>query len=803
MVAQPAADIGDVLPPTSEQLSASFVAIFGQSSEDLRKCQLLHVNRDAYVALLQERASYNATYANARVDQTAISSMPISGVPAQILDCACPVPGADRYQSTRIGPGSIRDPLDLAADQDNASDELSDVDPGEECAADGNNNEADSAEQPDQTNHCETPLGLDPTATPSYVQHFAAFQTQLNLVNDAFRAKVRVESRETQDDPDSAVKAATAVAAASEDCHRALIDLRHAAQDLGKHSFEDKAKVLDGVDKGLFVPTKDPLSMFNPTTWTKCFTEFWYGDALPNMPGRSRKITFEQLFAALPDREELEYQLDSDTAPYRSKTQSRFDNPENVLVFGDTLRRLLMFRGTRMAFKRRGFQKDVKAIAAATAEMVYTAMDKITGHANAEALANNEHVPKELQTALRQMLISTKDVPFTDGYKRSHRHEGHNLNVTYGSLVVFATFNFADTYSPVLFRLLDGEDDSIGDIQFKLADDAPTMPTLRKMHQLIAQSPRAQAKFFLLMDDIADIYLMGIDHSFIGRHHVQQSFHQSRREDNFASTAVPSLGGYGIAELEPFESQARGFEHGHRKKYAIPKTREREVIQLFKEEDEAALHGLLNALKTALLRCAETVQYEASTLPASQMGQSVLPEKFTKKQQTQSRLDGGVELDGTTRPLLATTQQELPGHLVLEQRAAAAESRQPFALYSQVSLRGCHQSLMPSYRLPQKTCQIHPLDEVGMVCSPPAAAPNAELNSLLLPSWTIDQERLYVTGFEPQGSEDPATYAALISDATPKTILTIKTCNPTSVSKTPLNDNIDILGFWRFGPCRF
>ena len=159
------------------------------------------------------------------------------------------------------------------------------------------------------------------------------------------------------------------------------------------------------------------------------------------------------------------------------------------------------------------------------------------------------------------------------------------------------------------------------------------------------------------MDDIAGIYLMGMDHSFIGCHHVQQSFHQSSREDTFASTAVPSLGGYGIAELEPFKSQARGFEHGHRKKYAIPKPREREVIQLFKEKDEAELHSLLHALKTALLRCAETTQYEASTLPASQMTQSVLPEKFTKKQQTQSRLDGGVELDGTSREILATSSQ--------------------------------------------------------------------------------------------------------------------------------------------------
>ena len=128
-----------------DRLSASFVAIFGQSIEDLRKCQLLQVNRDAYATLLQERASVNATYRNARVDQAAVNSMPINGVPAQILECACAVPEADRYKATRTGPGSIRDPLDLAADHDDASDELSDVDPGEKGAADGNNKETDSA----------------------------------------------------------------------------------------------------------------------------------------------------------------------------------------------------------------------------------------------------------------------------------------------------------------------------------------------------------------------------------------------------------------------------------------------------------------------------------------------------------------------------------------------------------------------------------------------------------------------------------------------------------------------------------
>ena len=215
-------------------------------------------------------------------------------------------------------------------------------------------------------------------------------------------------------------------------------------------------------------------------------------------------------------KRQLEYQLDVDSTAYRARAQSRFDTPENVIVFGDTLKRLLLFKGTRLALKRKGFQRDVKLIANATSEQCRAALQDSAGqpgdmaNCNAEALAANANIAKELRTALRQVLISTKDVPLTDGYKRNLRHESHNLNVTQGPLVVFATFNFADTYSPVLFRLVRdglGSDaaeqpsaDLGQDIVCRLTDDAPNMPSLQQMHQMIAQSPRAQAKFFLLMD---------------------------------------------------------------------------------------------------------------------------------------------------------------------------------------------------------------------------------------------------------------------------------------------------------------
>ena len=105
----------------------------------------------------------------------------------------------------------------------------------------------------------------------------------------------------------------------------------------------------------------------------------------------------------------------------------------------------------------------------------------------------------------------------------------------------------------------------------------------------------------------------------------------------------------------------------------MPATREKHAVELFRERNETVLHSLLEAMKEALVRCAETLQYEASTLPAAQMRQTVLPEKFTKKQQIRSRLDGGVELDGSVRAFLETTREERLGHQVLEQTRAVAE----------------------------------------------------------------------------------------------------------------------------------
>ena len=97
--------------------------------------------------------------------------------------------------------------------------------------------------------------------------------------------------------------------------------------------------------------------------------------------------------------------------------------------------------------------------------------------------------------------------------------------------------------------------------------------------------------------------------------------------------------------------------------------------------EPTVLRILLQEVGQAMISCAESLQYEASTLPAEQMKQGMLPDTFFRKQQMQSRLDGGFEIDDSRRHRLPITQEEPPGHHVLEHCRAHAERRQPLSFF--------------------------------------------------------------------------------------------------------------------------
>merc|ERR1711940_102982 len=79
-------------------------------------------------------------------------------------------------------------------------------------------------------------------------------------------------------------------------------------------------------------------------------------------------MLFEEVAAMLLEREELQYSLESDEAPYTARAPSRFVAPEIVAVLGDVRRRLALLRGTRAATQRRGYNKDLQSICSATPE---------------------------------------------------------------------------------------------------------------------------------------------------------------------------------------------------------------------------------------------------------------------------------------------------------------------------------------------------------------------------------------------------------------------------------------------------
>ena len=243
------------------------------------------------------------------------------------------------------------------------------------------------------------------------------------------------------------------------------------------------------------------------------------------------------------------------------------------------------------------------------------------------------------------------------------------------------------------------------------------------MHRLVAACPRTQAKFWLLMDDLVDRYLLAIGHFYVGTHRAPCLLQYNAIEDDFCSSGEPGLAGFAINEMEPCEAQARGFTHGHRKAYGIPEPMGPEMLRQFElasaakpgaESQASALKEFLAEASKALLRCASTLQYEAATLPARQMKQEVPREKFTLRQQQLSRLDGGLEIDGTERDKLEPTPEEPLGHIAAEANAAVLANRPVGRPYRDVPLTGCHNSILPAYRQPHLAFQIFPmLDEHG------------------------------------------------------------------------------------------
>ena len=274
----------------------------------------------------------------------------------------------------------------------------------------------------------------------------------------------------------------------------------------------------------------------------------------------------------------------------------------------------------------------------------------------------------------------------------------------------FTTPNFADTYSPLVKLLHDGpsRDAHLKDygraiqpaaaeavFEGYLTSSAPRMPSLRRMHEIVAANPRAQAKFFLLMSELHYRYNLGVERLHIGRLTLARPLVPVH--DDVASSLQPSIAPGTIDVQAPLESQARGFTHGHGKGHSIIGA----TMSWLRNAVTSGFTSAARQIREALCGMAATVQYDAAREPARQMDVVLRPEPFTAKQQRQSRLDGGEEDDGTLREHVDLAPPVEQPHVERERLLAAAESRNPrlgSAAYREVPLTGAIQAAFPAYR---------------------------------------------------------------------------------------------------------
>ena len=112
----------------------------------------------------------------------------------------------------------------------------------------------------------------------------------------------------------------------------------------------------------------------------------------------------------------------------------------------------------------------------------------------------------------------------------------------------------------------------------------------------------------------------------------------------------------------------------------------------------------------------------------------------------------GLEDSGERRLLLEVTEEEPPGHMVIEKEQALQEGRPARQGYRDVSLTGCHQSVMPWYRLPAFFGKFKAPDERGIIRNASTAVSrdrhlDADTVDSLRQPWLLDKAGC-VIGFQ-------------------------------------------------------
>ena len=336
--------------------------------------------------------------------------------------------GGSPILSTRGGNGTDAD--DAASDQPAAET----VPLAGAVQADAESVPVAGAAQPDtesdHENIAESTIALDPLHDVAPVRMMQALQGTIEAVTK-HAAKIARNERKAQVADKDGVLQPVADEGGRHVFKSMVLDVQQVARSMEENGNAALEKAHAGADarravcpQALAIPTQQPMDSFDARTWPAAYVEWWFGDGAPNLD-RQRPMLFEQVARRLVNIEELEYALASDEQPYEAARQSRFNKPEIIALFGDVVRRLRLLKGTKAAIGRKGFSADLKALATASAEEFMEATNLAKPRESITTAVARKDMPAKVKTALRTLLLSTSDVPGTEGRKTALRFNGH------------------------------------------------------------------------------------------------------------------------------------------------------------------------------------------------------------------------------------------------------------------------------------------------------------------------------------------------------------------------------------------
>ena len=246
-------------------------------------------------------------------------------------------------------------------------------------------------------------------------------------------------------------------------------------------------------------PGSAPLFLCDWQIWTQARPTQWrHGDAGNLDPRRAAApLLVYELITAMCFREEMEYDLESDTTPFRDRRDD--DAPEVNRFAGDCttlhLFAILFWLTERhqsaFSFLKNGGMKWAQKVCHLTPETLASAARLAVGGGGIQAIVANKQVPQLVRESLNAMQLAFADVLGTDGHRRMCRHEGNVFMSLFGPTVIFCTPNPADT-KQILLLVVQGMEVKLDDTEL----DGVDLPRYRDMMRRLAHGPVGQTRMF-------------------------------------------------------------------------------------------------------------------------------------------------------------------------------------------------------------------------------------------------------------------------------------------------------------------